>query len=339
MKGKEMKVSKKAKVFLLGFTFSLFVMCSIAAYTGFDTIRLRGNGTSDPDIELQNGSTISNYVSGTIDFGAANLTTTGTLATSGTSFILSGSSAYLQADQIRLGYTTPTDTLAFGGNEVMKVYNKGVSATDIAANDVVQWDTTAVEIAADTTKGWCKARITNNIIFDCLAWVKVFRPATTNVDTIWVYGKNSAGTAITEKLIGAAGSEPNLYSKNLYSDIDSIRTSKAGNSGDYAFDGIYYNTVIVSAGATNLVFGVANSAIADSGGTGYVVTKGLARATVDANTLNAKLGTLLTGAAAGDAVTIASATADSTKNAKILGRAVQPGFRDNTAILIFVDPK
>lgn len=329
-----MKNYKKA--FAVGCIFALFCFCSIAAITGFNQIKM----SDTPEITLSNGSTISEAVAGTISFGAANISTTGSMsATGSTNQTLITSGGYFQADVYRFGYTTPTDTLAFGGNEVMKVYNKGVTATDIAANDVVQWDTTRVQVGADTAKAWCKVRITNNIIFDCLAWLQVTRPAVTNVDTFWVYGKNSAGTAISETIRGAASSQYHVYSKNLYSDIDSIRTSKAGNNGDYGFYAYYYNTVIAAAGANSLVFGVANSAVADSGGTGWVVTKGYVRATVDANTLGAKPGTLLIGASGGDCVTVASAKADTTYNGKILGKAIQPGYKDNIALLIFVDPK
>ncbi len=330
------------KSFFVGCVFMLFVFCAVGSYTTYNTLKLTGSG-SDPELVLSNGEYLSNTTNGQIDFGAANLTTTGTLASSGVSSsssgtILTTAGAYLQSDNVRFGYTAPDSNNAYGAI-LMKVYNKGVSGANIAAYDVVQIDTNKVEFAADTTKT-VKARITNNIQFSCFAWLRITRPATTNADTAFIWGKDPAGTAIYEKVVAPAGSQSFMTSDNLYSDVDSIKMCLVdGNSGSYQFDAYYYNTVIQAAGSNNLVCGVAPAAIADSGGTGWVVIRGYAKAYMDAATLIAMPGTLLHGASGGDCVTIASATADSTKNAKILGHAMQPSFKDNTAVLIYVDPR
>jgi len=330
---------KSWKGMALGVFLTLAFISFIAAYTGLSGLQF--DGTQYPELKFGNGEYISNTVDGTLDFGAANLTTTGTLNASGAltsagaSFVMSASQGYVNVDNIRLGYSTPDSENVYSAVRI-KVYNKQTGGTDVAAKDVCQWDTVAVEIAADTTKN-AKARITNNVMFDCFAWVRAIRPATTNKDSIWVYGKDPAGNSILEMLYGVNGSDQIVYSNNLYSDVDSIRVGVGANTGDFQFDGLYYNAVMASAGAYETLAGVASSAIGDSGGTGWLVIQGFARATVDAATLNAKQGSLLVGASGGDAVTIVAATADSTKNGKILGFAMQPGDKDNTAILIYVD--
>jgi hypothetical protein len=314
------------KGFVIGVVFMLMFVTLIAANRFAHKLIIK----EAPEIELSNGEKVTNVTDGTVSITDG----TNTLG----SIVDLGSNGAFNADQFRLGITAPTATAAYG-TVMVKVWNKGVSASDIAANDVVQLDTAAVELAADTTKANRLVRITNNIKFGCYAYIRVNRPATTNADTIRVWGKDPSGTAQTESIIGPAGSLAYNYSAKLYSDVDSMRTSYAGNTGNYAFDAMYYMTVIASAGANAQVFGVANSAIADSGGTGWVVTHGPVVATVDAATLNATMGTTLQGASAGDAVTIATAKADTTANGKILGYAIQPGYKDNTAILIFVDKK
>lgn len=325
------------KSIIIAIAIALFVSaCAVVNWTGLSAIKF--DGTQSPEITFGNGETVSNETDGTLDFGAANLTTTGTLAASGASFILSASGGYIQSDKVYLGYTNPDSNNAYGAI-YMKAYNKGTGGTDIAAYDVVQIDTVKVELAADTTKN-SRARITNNVRFSMYAWVRVTRPATTNADTAFIWGKDPAGTAIYEKVVAPAGSQSFMTSDNLYSDVDSIKMCVVGgNTGNYQFDAYYYNAVIAAAGSNQLVCGVAPTAIADSGGTGWIVIRGYAKATVDAATLIAMPGTLLHGASGGDAVTIVAATADSTKNAKILGHAMQPSFKDNTAILIYVDPR
>jgi hypothetical protein len=333
---------KTWKGIALGVFLSLAFIAFIAAYTGLSGIQF--DGRDHPEIYFGHGEYISNETDGTLDMGAANITTTGTVASgaitmSGTGNTLTTKNSYFQADRFRFGYSSPDSIMAYG-SEVMKVYNKGASATDLAANDVCQWDTSQVEVGADTTKGYRLVRLTNNVMFDCFAWLKVTRPANTNADTIYVTGKDPLGVTVTEKISGAAGSQTTIYSRELYSEFTTIRTTiGTGNSGSYKFDGIYYNAVIASAGTNSLVCGVANGAIADSGGTGYIVTKGFVKATVDAATLAGEPGCLIVGTSSGDAVTVVTATVDSTKNAKILGRLAQPAYKDNTAVIIFVDPK
>lgn len=322
------------KSIIIAIAIAVFVSaCAVVNWTGLSAIKF--DNTQHPEITFGQGETISNETDGVLDFGAANLTTTGSFITS---IVLSDTNSYTQADRVYLGYTGPDSNNAYGAI-YMKAYNKGVSGANIAAYDVVQLDTTKVELAADTTKTK-RARITNNIQFSMFAWVRVTRPATTNADTVYIYGKDPAGSSVAERVVAPAGSQSFATSDNLYSDVDSIYVCKVGgNTGDYQFDAYYYNSVIASAGSTQLVCGVAPAAIADSGGTGWIVIRGYAKATVDAATLIAMPGTLLHGASGGDAVTIAAATADSTKNAKILGHAMQPSFKDNTAILIYVDPR
>jgi len=69
---------------IFGFVLGLVTIVVLAASTNFDRLVLgSGNYGEDPnptaDITLQNDEYISNYIDGTIDFGAANLLTTGTL--------------------------------------------------------------------------------------------------------------------------------------------------------------------------------------------------------------------------------------------------------------------
>lgn len=318
---------------LIGIVLAFTFLSLIAANRFYHSIIVK----EAPELEMSNGEKLTNGTDGTVSVTDGTNTLASVVDDGSVGHVeVPGATGYFKADNYYLGYTAPTSINAYGAIR-MKVWNKGVSATDIAAYDVVQMDTSVVELAADTTKANRKVRITNNIIFSCYGYIRVFRPATTNVDTFRVWGKDPAGTAQTESIIGASGSQAYVYSAKLYSDVDSIRTSYAGNNGSYAFDAVYYNTVIAAAAANNLVFGVATAAIADSGGTGWVVVYGPAIATVDAATLNGTPGVLLTGASGGDAVTIASAAADTTKNAKIFGHVVQPCYKDNTAVLVFVD--
>jgi len=69
---------------IFGFALGITTIVLLAASTNFDRLVLgSGNYGEDPnptaDITLQNDEYISNYTDGTIDFGAANLLTTGTL--------------------------------------------------------------------------------------------------------------------------------------------------------------------------------------------------------------------------------------------------------------------
>ena len=320
---------------LIGIIFAFTFLSLIAANRFYHSVIIK----EAPELEMSNGEKLTNGTDGTVSITDGTNTLASVVDDGSVGHVeVPGAAGYMKADNFYLGYTAPTSITAYGAIR-MKVWNKGVSATDIAAYDVVQMDTSAVELAADTTKANRKVRITGNIKFSCYGYIRVHRPAHTNADTIRVWGKDPAGTAQTESIIGAAGSAYYIYSAKLYSDVDSMRTSYAGNNGNYEFDGIYFNTVIQAAGANNLVFGVATAAIADSGGTGYVVVYGPAIATVDAATLNGTPGVPLLGASGGDAVTISAATADSTKNAKIFGHVVQPCWKDNTAVLVFVDHK
>lgn len=52
-----------------------FTGCAVVSWTGFSAIKF--DNTQHPEITFGNGETISNATDGTLDFGAANLSTTG----------------------------------------------------------------------------------------------------------------------------------------------------------------------------------------------------------------------------------------------------------------------
>jgi len=69
-----------------GFFLALFAVVLMAGATNFDRIVLgSGNYNTDPntsaDIVFQNDEYVSNSVDGTLNFGAANITTTGQVST------------------------------------------------------------------------------------------------------------------------------------------------------------------------------------------------------------------------------------------------------------------
>jgi hypothetical protein len=199
------------------------------------------------------------------------------------------------------------------------------------------WDQTVKEIAADTVKN-VKARITNDIMFDAYGQIKVTRNNTGAIDSTFVYGTDPNGDAVADTLAFPNGSGTVRYSEYWFADLDSIRQTD-GSASTFNYDALYFNSIKACDGAYSDLAGVAVSTISDSGGTGWIVTYGYAMATVDAASAEATQGSILIGASGGDAVTLAEAAADTTKNAKILGYAVQASNTDNKAILIFVDKK
>jgi len=291
--------------------------------------------THNPDLTGANGETWSNNPDGTWSAGGADIRSTGgDVYTSGGNVYSSNADGYLRADNLYLGYNG-LYSIASKGSIRIPVYNVGVSGADITAYSVVVWDQAVKECAADTTKG-VTARISNDIMFSAYAQVKVTRDNTGAIDTTFVSGTDPQGNAILDTLAFPNGSVTVMYSDHWYSDLTSI-TVFDGSASTFEFDAIYFNSVKACDGANADLAGVATAAIADSGGTGWLVTYGYATAMVDAKTLNAAQGTLLVGASGGDAVTIADATADSTVNGKVLGYAVQSSSEDNKATLIFVD--
>ena len=61
--------------------------CAVVNWTGLSAIKF--DGTQSPEITFGNGETISNATDGTLDFGAANLATTGTVTTTGAVYLAS----------------------------------------------------------------------------------------------------------------------------------------------------------------------------------------------------------------------------------------------------------
>jgi len=309
------------------------------------------NYNTDPnptaDYTGQYDEYITNVSDGTWGFGSADLVTTGTLGSgtyTNTSYIsLTGSQMYLNADQVRLGYTSPDSTQGYGQVRV-KVWNCQTGGNDIAAGDVLVWYETAVEVAADTVKQ-ATARMVMSLNgdtgtdLDCYAYIKVTKPATAADDTVSIWGKDPSGTSIVESLIITSTDTTYRYSGGLYADIDSIKTTYCDETGDYEFDAIYFMAVKACDGDNGDIMGVAETAIADSGGTGWAIISGPVYATVDAASAFGIVGTHLIGASGGDAVTISDSNVDAAKNGDIVGFLLQPATHDNLRRLIFVDRK
>ena len=341
-------MKKNFKWLAIGLLFglSLFV---IAATTGLSGIIF--DGTVFPEITFGNGETISNQTNGTLSFGAANLLSTGSISTSGSDVYTSGGNVYtsykganIQADQVRLGYNVPDSNKAYG-NIRIKCWNVQTGGNDISAGDVVVYYTTELQAGTDTVKA-ATVRLTTSLNgdtgydYDAYAWVKVTRPATLEVDTVDVWGKDAEGNSVHEKIIMSAADTTYAYSAALFADVDSIKTTDCNEaSGNYETDYIFFNAVMACDGANGDLCGVAETAIPDSSGTGWVVVYGPVRATVDAASAFGLPGTHLIGASGGDCVTQADASVDAAYNGDILGYLLEPATEDNVQRLIFVSRK
>lgn len=132
------------KLIAIAFIFVALVGFSYYGATNFDRIVLgSSNFGEDPnttaDITLQNDEYISNSTDGTLDFGAANLTTSGTLAP--TTVTLGNLFSFGARDSIRLGYgLSGLDTLPISGlgniicirspnNDTVELITGGVAGT------------------------------------------------------------------------------------------------------------------------------------------------------------------------------------------------------------------
>ena len=100
-------------VFLIG----IVVACAVS-YTGLSAIKF--DGTQYPEITFGQGETISNTTDGTLDFGAANLSTTGKVASTGAAY-------YASLNYGGVSNNIPaTDSLAITMTNVPAAYTTGM---------------------------------------------------------------------------------------------------------------------------------------------------------------------------------------------------------------------
>lgn len=152
---------KQNGYFLSWFLILMTAIC-IMAYaeaTNYDRIVLgSGNYGTDPnttaDLTLQNDEYISNAVNGTLDFGAANITTTGTV--SGAAVTGSGN---LKALSIQVG--TPTGTPASGS---LQVQNDTTLRSTLNVDGAAQFDNFLFVGTPTMTPAAGSVGIQNNLI-------------------------------------------------------------------------------------------------------------------------------------------------------------------------------
>lgn len=228
------------------------------------------------------------------------------------------------------------------GRVLVKVQNKTGSA--LAEGDVVVWDNTAVEVVADAAPA-ASATVADDLSAEggyfTLSFVCTDTPDAG--DSVIVYGTSYEGGAndYTKMLMPAVENVTFMLTDTLtgnrilhWSLIDSIKyNADAVSEGATAVTVNAYGvcTVLACDGANADVAGVAIGAVADNA-FGYVVTHGVCKAVVDAATTAASPGSLLEGAANGDLVVDAAATA-----ARNIGRALEYSTEDNRKILVFID--
>lgn len=75
------------KFFIATALVAILAGCAVVNWTGLSAIIF--DGTQYPEITFGNGETISNTTNGTLDFGAANLTTTGKVTSTGAAYFAS----------------------------------------------------------------------------------------------------------------------------------------------------------------------------------------------------------------------------------------------------------
>lgn len=191
------------------------------------------------------------------------------------------------------------------------VWNKSGGA--LAQGDVCVWDSVKIAVTADTAK-LKPARLVNTLTAEggpCYL-IACASSGTASNDSLWIYGKDSVGTARTEIVI-VVNSAQYTRSNYLWTDVDSVEDNQsAGGWSTYIVYAEPYLGVTTSGGAVIRFAGMATGAIADND-SGHVANggAGIAWATVDGGSTAIWPGDLLYPAASGD-LAPATATASAT---------------------------
>lgn len=141
------------KVYILSIVLIALVGCAVTSWTGYSAIKF--DGTQYPEITFGNAETISNTTDGTLDFGAANLTTTGKLTSTGAVY-------YASLNYGGVSDNTPaTDSLAITMSNAPAAYATGMLVLFKA--DTANAGAFAVNVNA---LGWKAVKVRNNAVPD-----------------------------------------------------------------------------------------------------------------------------------------------------------------------------